>query len=164
MLAFLFLTPSFLHLSLAHVGAFWHDAPCVCIRVCLKVSAHSLRLYALVLRICFISTPLHKIRPFWEAFHPSTPIFSLACNTKHHHSHANLLWRAANYTNATGGPPLFLKQSFEMNAHGENFPYSLERRKQVQMKIHAQKQDKSKKESMSSHQPSTKKNTLRPVN
>ncbi len=32
MLSFLFLTPSILsfHLSLAHVGVFWHDAPCVC--------------------------------------------------------------------------------------------------------------------------------------
>lgn len=70
----------------------------------------------------------------------------------------------SKYTNVTGGPPLFLKQSFEMNARGENFPYSLERRKQVQMKIHAQKQDKSQKELMSSHQPSTKKNTLLPVN
>lgn len=31
MLSFLFLTPSILsfHLSLAHIGAFWHDAPCV---------------------------------------------------------------------------------------------------------------------------------------
>lgn len=84
--------------------------------------------------------PLHKIRPFWEAFHPSTPIFSLDRNTKHHHSHANLSGgppTIRKYTNATGGPPLFLKQSFEMNARKENFPYSLERRKQVQMKIHA---------------------------
>lgn len=42
----------------------------------------------------------------------------------------------SKYMNATGGPPLFSKKSFEMNAHGENFPYSLEGRKQVQIKIH----------------------------
>lgn len=82
----------------------------------------------------------------------------------------------SKYANATGGPPLFSKQSFEMNARGENLPYSLEGRKQVQMKIHAlrvfQKLTKARKSlrqatSLEKHSmwlEKEKKNTLRPLN
>lgn len=111
----------------------------VCALVCvLKVSVHSLRLCALVLRICFISTtPLcTKIIHSGRHFTLQLPSF-LWILTQNTIIHMQICFGGPpTISKYTGGQPLFSKQSFEMNAHGENFPYSLEGRKQVQIKIH----------------------------
>lgn len=140
MLSFLFLAPSFLHLSLAHVGAFWHDAPCVRIGVCFEgLCSFSEAVCACSSYLLYLDPPCTKFIHSGRHFTLQLPSF-LWILTQNTIIHMQICFGGpptiSKYMNATGGPPLFSKQSFEINAHGENFPYSLEGRKQVQIKIH----------------------------